>query len=64
MPPASRSISPPSTAPTAFLLTQHPLHDGRSEVVSASEDAHALALYKQDVEVLRRPVSLVPGEST
>jgi protocatechuate 3,4-dioxygenase beta subunit len=45
-----------------FSSPQHPLHDGRSEVVSASEDARALALYKQDVEVLRMPVSLVPGE--
>ena len=45
-----------------FSSPQHPLHDGRSEVVSASEDAHALALYKQDIEVLRIPMSLVAGE--
>jgi hypothetical protein len=45
-----------------FSSPRHDLHGGRSEVVSAAEDAKVLTLYKQGVEVLRMPVALVASE--
>ncbi|MCR9245071.1 MAG: sigma-70 family RNA polymerase sigma factor [bacterium] len=43
-------------------LSQFPLHDGRSEVLSAPESVTTVVLHKQGREVRRIPVALVPGQ--
>lgn len=40
-----------------------PIHDGRSHVVSGSDRARTLVLYKAQLEVTRIPVQLAPGET-
>lgn len=41
-----------------------PILDGRSEVISATDSARTLVLYKDGVEVRRAPLALVRGEVT
>jgi hypothetical protein len=50
------------TGNSVNAYTAMELNDGRSEVVSTSSQARTLLLFKQDQEVGRVPLDLLPGE--